>query len=141
MLNLSIREWVPVETYGRILLASNDEFLSKDFSNRSLPKNITIFLSPTRKFLILSVVSYSWVYRPTLCQISSTDFKSHVKIPTRSRTMMFWISAVICAKCSENSKHRNSRSCRYFDMRFEICRWNMTERAMVYSRIRYYRQY
>ena len=37
MPNLSIREWIPVETYGGILLASNDEFLSKDFCNRSLP--------------------------------------------------------------------------------------------------------
>ena len=31
MLNLSIREWVLVETHGGILLASNDEFLSKYF--------------------------------------------------------------------------------------------------------------
>ena len=36
MPNLSIREWIPVETYGGTLLPSNDEFLSKDFCNRSL---------------------------------------------------------------------------------------------------------
>ena len=59
MLNLSIREWVPVQTYGGILLVSNDEFLSKDSRNRSLPKKISIILSPTRKFLILSIVSCS----------------------------------------------------------------------------------
>ena len=40
MLNLSIREWVTVETYREILLASNDESLSKDFCNRSLPKQL-----------------------------------------------------------------------------------------------------
>ena len=40
MLNLSIREWVPAETYEGILLASNDEFLLKDFCNRSLPKKL-----------------------------------------------------------------------------------------------------
>ena len=38
MLNLSVREWVPVETYGGILLALNNEFLSKCFCNTSLPK-------------------------------------------------------------------------------------------------------
>ena len=43
MLNLSIREWVPAETYGGILLALNDEFLSKNFCNRSLPKNLAFF--------------------------------------------------------------------------------------------------
>ena len=59
MLNLSIREWVLVQTYGGILLVSNDEFLFKDSRNRSLPKQISTILSPTRKFLILSLVSYS----------------------------------------------------------------------------------
>ena len=59
MPNLSIREWVQVETYGGILLASNDEFPPEDFCNRSLRKKISTFLSPTRKFLMLSVVSYS----------------------------------------------------------------------------------
>ena len=49
MPNLSIREWVPVETYRGILLASKDDFLSKDFCNRSLRKKISTFLSPTRK--------------------------------------------------------------------------------------------
>ena len=126
MPNLSIREWVPVETYGGILLASNDEFLSKDFCNRSLSKEISIFLSPTRKFLILSVVSYSWVYRRTLCKISSTNFEAYVKVPTRSRIVMFWIFGTVCKNYSRNSKHHNSWSCMYFDMRFEICRWNLT---------------
>ena len=42
MPNLSIREWVPVESYGGILLASNDGSLSKDFCNRSLPIKLAL---------------------------------------------------------------------------------------------------
>ncbi len=31
MLDLSFRVWVPVETYGEMILASNYEFLAKNF--------------------------------------------------------------------------------------------------------------
>ena len=44
-----------------------------NFSEKIFAKKIRIFLSPPRKFLILSVVSYCWVYYRTLCQISSTN--------------------------------------------------------------------
>ena len=50
MPNLSIREWVSVETYEGILLASNDEFLSKDFCNRSLPKKFAFSWAPPENF-------------------------------------------------------------------------------------------
>ena len=40
MLKFGITEWIPVETYGGISLASHDEFLSKDLCNRSLLENL-----------------------------------------------------------------------------------------------------
>ena len=80
MLDLSIREWVPVETYGGILLPSNDEFLSKDFcqKNSHFPELYEKISNTICSILLLNMPLHAM-----------SDFNSQVKIPTRSRIMMF----------------------------------------------------
>jgi hypothetical protein len=40
MLDLKLRVWVPVKTYGEMILASNDDFLTKNLIDQSLPKKL-----------------------------------------------------------------------------------------------------
>ena len=65
MLDLSIREWVPVKSYGGILLASNDEFLSKDFCNGSLPKKISKHFSEPHQKISNTVCSILFLSMPS----------------------------------------------------------------------------
>ncbi len=40
MLDLKLRVRVPVKTYGEMILASNDDFLTKNLIDQSLPKKL-----------------------------------------------------------------------------------------------------
>ena len=50
MLDLNSREWVPVETYGEMILTSDNEFLSEDFHHRSLLKKLTFSCAGAENF-------------------------------------------------------------------------------------------
>ena len=124
--DLHSSEWITVKTYEELILISDSEFLSDDFQKRSLLKKTRIFLSPLLKFRILLMVFCIWAYHHRLRPISSINSKFHGKISICSGVTTFSICTEVFAKCSENSNRHDSRTDRYFLMKFGIYRQNST---------------
>jgi len=100
----------------RMILDLYDEVLSKKISNWSLQKTKGFFLRPLppRFLFCFSEVSSFLESDSKLHRISSTDFKSHLKIYNRWGVIIFWNFARSCQYFSKISKYYNSPTVVYF---------------------------
>ena len=106
---LNLNFWKIYSNSTVVILDPNDEYLWKTFCDRSLKKKTFFFLRFPPPQILFAFSSIAFLeFESKSHQISSIDFKFHLKICIRSGVITFWTFARILTTCSKNSKRYNS---------------------------------